>query len=339
MRLQSWMILGFAMSVVAACGGGVSLGDTAGVDAGSDDGGADSASDGSDGAATACASTADCGLPPGYLRKMCSDGSIGGDTGRCLKTARGCEWENRECPPDGCFDGAGALDKSLAKCGVTADCVVVPFQINCCGSMHAAGVNAASKAKVEACAASRAAAFPACGCPTSPTIADDGSSETGFSGVTPSVVCNGSTGLCETSFKGEVCGKTTCKPGSVCCSGLPLPAPTCIDGGGGCPVSERKHKKDITYLSQADRERLSDELLRFPLATYRYKSDGESDRAHLGFIIDDVAPSPAVLPSGERVDMYGYQTMAVATLQVQARELAALRRELDELKAACSAKR
>ena len=54
-----------------------------------------------------------------------------------------------------------------------------------------------------------------------------------------------------------------------------------------------------------------------------------------GFIIDDVVPSPAVQQSGERVDMYGYQTMAVAALQVQARELAALRREVEELKATC----
>jgi hypothetical protein len=104
-----------------------------------------------------------------------------------------------------------------------------------------------------------------------------------------------------------------------------------------CPVSERKHKKDITYLSEADRERLHDQLLRFPLATYRYTSEGEADREHLGFIIDDIAPSPAVQQNGERVDIYGYQTMAVAALQVQARELAALRRELEELKTACGA--
>ena len=86
-------------------------------------------------------------------------------------------------------------------------------------------------------------------------------------------------------------------------------------------------------------ERLNDELQRFPLATYRYTSESESTRTHLGFIIDDVAPSPAVLQSGERVDLYGYQTMTVAALQVQARELAALRQELDELKADCRKKR
>src|SRR5204862_287739 len=79
--------------------------------------------------------------------------------------------------------------------------------------------------------------------------------------------------------------------------------------GGMCPISQRKFKKDITYLSLDDRQRLNDELMSFPLATYRYKTEGESERPHLGFIIDDVAPSNAVAPNGERVDMYGYTTM------------------------------
>ena len=104
-----------------------------------------------------------------------------------------------------------------------------------------------------------------------------------------------------------------------------------------CPISQRQHKKDISYLSETDRQRLNDELMSFRLATYRYKSEAPSEREHLGFIIDDVAPSAAVLQSGERVDMYGYQTMAVAALQVQARELATLRRELDDLKRTCAA--
>jgi hypothetical protein len=132
------------------------------------------------------------------------------------------------------------------------------------------------------------------------------------------------------------CGANVCKKGQTCCSGMPFPTPTCIDGMA-CPISQRQHKKDISYLSETDRQRLNDELMSFRLATYRYKSEPAADREHLGFIIDDVAPSAAVLQNGERVDMYGYQTMAVAALQVQARELAALRRELDELKTTCAA--
>ena len=106
-----------------------------------------------------------------------------------------------------------------------------------------------------------------------------------------------------------------------------------------CPISQRQHKKDISYLSETDRQRLNDELMSFRLATYRYKSEPATDREHLGFIIDDVAPSPAVLQTGERVDMYGYQTMAVAALQTQAIEMVKLRRELDELKSTCAKKR
>ena len=45
------------------------------------------------------------------------------------------------------------------------------------------------------------------------------------------------------------------------------------------------------------------------------------------------SPSAAVAGgNGDQVDLYGYTTMAVATLQVQAREIEALRRELSALR-------
>ena len=53
----------------------------------------------------------------------------------------------------------------------------------------------------------------------------------------------------------------------------------------------------------------------------------------LGFIIDDVGPGPSVAPNGQTVDLYGYTSMAVATLQVQAQEIAELKAELAALKA------
>jgi len=134
------------------------------------------------------------------------------------------------------------------------------------------------------------------------------------------------------------CGSSVCKKDQTCCSGVPFPTPTCVEGTM-CPISQRQHKKDIAYLSEMDRQQLNDELMSFRLATYRYKSEAPADREHLGFIIDDVAPSAAVLQSGERVDMYGYQTMAVAALQTQAAEMAKLRREVEDLKASCAKKR
>ena len=62
------------------------------------------------------------------------------------------------------------------------------------------------------------------------------------------------------------------------------------------------------------------------------KKDGEQGASHLGFIIDDVAPTPSVGASGERVNLYGYTSMAVAALQVQAAQLQTQKAELDALK-------
>ncbi len=132
---------------------------------------------------------------------------------------------------------------------------------------------------------------------------------------------------------GAECGNKVCGREQTCCSGMPFSEPTCIDGTM-CPISQRKFKTDIHYLSGTERARLTEELMAFRLATYRYKAEQPSEREHLGFIIDDVAPSAAVMASGERVDMYGYQTMAVAALQMQAREIAELRSEIASLKRA-----
>jgi hypothetical protein len=137
------------------------------------------------------------------------------------------------------------------------------------------------------------------------------------------------------SFKGGVaCGSTTCMPGETCCSGVPYPSPTCTSGP--CAKSRRAYKKDISYLADDERQRLTDELYGFRLATYHYKAETTSDPTHLGFIIDDVAPSAAVdQRTGDHVDLYGYTTMTVAALQTQAREIAELRREIDALKKTC----
>jgi hypothetical protein len=128
------------------------------------------------------------------------------------------------------------------------------------------------------------------------------------------------------------CGDTTCKKGQQCCTGMPFPKPTCFDGKI-CPISRRSAKKEIVYLSPSDERAVAAELMRYRLASYRYSIEGETDAQHLGFIIDDVAPSPAVEESGERVDLYAYTSMAVATLKVQERRIEALERELADLRA------
>jgi len=83
-------------------------------------------------------------------------------------------------------------------------------------------------------------------------------------------------------------------------------------------------------------KRLRDELMRFRLATYQYK--GAPSERHLGFIIDDIEPSAAVDPGRDMVNLYGYTSMAVAALQSQAREIAALKKEVARLRRASHAR-
>ena len=97
-----------------------------------------------------------------------------------------------------------------------------------------------------------------------------------------------------------------------------------------CPASSASVKRDISYVDQDAAERLHDELMSVKLATYRYKVGDDS--AHLGFIIEDMPPgSPAVLASRDRVDLYGFVSMTVASVQQQQKEIDLLKREVARL--------
>lgn len=141
---------------------------------------------------------------------------------------------------------------------------------------------------------------------------------------------------CTTEKEGDPCtteGQTceivgdTCNANLVCATSDPKDQP------GGCPISLASAKHDIEYLSEADRERIRGEVASMPLATWRYDTEEKGEKEHLGFIIDDQpASSPAVRPSGERVDLYGYTSMAVAAIQAQEKEIDALRQEIEALR-------
>ena len=98
----------------------------------------------------------------------------------------------------------------------------------------------------------------------------------------------------------------------------------------GCPVSSREKKRDIRYLGDEDLAALRDRTLSTRLAQYQYTSGDPSN--HLGFIIEDDPDSPAVSRDRGHVDLYSYTSMAVATLQLQSREIRELRREVKELR-------
>jgi hypothetical protein len=130
----------------------------------------------------------------------------------------------------------------------------------------------------------------------------------------PATTCAAEGTACAT--KGETCGDGTYTCGSVM---------VCDDHDpkkGGCPISSAKFKEGIHYLSDAELARLHDETLDMRLTTYLYSGDGSK---HLGFIVEDQPESMSVDRGHDRVDLYGYLSMVVATLKVQEEEIRALK--------------
>jgi hypothetical protein len=109
------------------------------------------------------------------------------------------------------------------------------------------------------------------------------------------------------------------------------------DSGGACPVSRAKYKHDIHYLTADEVDAVRRATLDLPLATWRYNGADPASRARLGFILDDRPTLPAAALDGEHVDVYGLASMAVATVQAQAREIEALRATQASLEARLAA--
>jgi hypothetical protein len=98
-----------------------------------------------------------------------------------------------------------------------------------------------------------------------------------------------------------------------------------------CPISTRRAKKDIRYLSAEEVNATAAQALRLRLATYEYKAAPFAGRRHLGFILEDSPTVPAVDRDGDMVDLYGYTSMLLATVQAQQRQIDALQEEVETL--------
>jgi hypothetical protein len=135
--------------------------------------------------------------------------------------------------------------------------------------------------------------------------------------------------LCSTEKSGDPCATSgdRCDPKDSC--NRLLQCSTTDVRPGACPISRRETKRDIRYLGVEELRRYHDELLQMRLATWRYKADPARER--LGFIIDDHEQSVAVDAPRDMVDLYSYTSLAVATLQLQAREIADLHARLGKL--------
>ena len=145
-------------------------------------------------------------------------------------------------------------------------------------------------------------------------------------------VCSGWTPSGNPLCTGQVIG-ASCQPsGDLCdpqsgCNAQLLCSDT-NPQAAGCPISLASAKKDIEYLDAEQVQQLAEHALSMPLATWEYAIPNQPPGTHVGFIIDDQPTSPAV--RGERVDLYGYTTLAVATAQAQQAELDAQRRRIEQ---------
>jgi hypothetical protein len=158
-------------------------------------------------------------------------------------------------------------------------------------------------------------------------------------------VCNSYSGpfdgvdLCDSEAAGDPCSPEgqQCDPQNDCNALLLCTDSDPTQQTGGCPISRRKHKQDIRYLSPEQVQSLGTQALDLKLARWRYSWEAEGGPDHVGFIIDDVPGSPAVMADGEHVDLYGYASLAVAAAQSQQAEIALLRAELAALRAEVAA--
>jgi hypothetical protein len=124
---------------------------------------------------------------------------------------------------------------------------------------------------------------------------------------------------------------TTCNPGLGC--GVLLRCTNAPIDKSMCPISSERYKKDINYLTDSDLAKVANNVQKIKLATYYYKDQLPEEQKHLGFIIEDNPKTPAVFMSRDRVDLYGYASMAIAALQVQNRQIQAMEQELESLRA------
>ena len=99
-----------------------------------------------------------------------------------------------------------------------------------------------------------------------------------------------------------------------------------------CPISRASMKREIDYVDREELARLHDELRQIRLATYRYRGDGPAP-TKLGMILEDGPDGPWIDEARGRADLYAYTSLAVAALQVQAEQIAALQREVEALRA------
>lgn len=262
-----------------------------------------------------CTHTCECTIPPG------GTGMAEGGTVSCAAVPQ-CQFQ---CP------NATQNPVDVGGCTHTCECVrrsdLCPTE-PACGSTCPPGTITP---------VDRNGCITSCKCPSADAGSDAGSGGLKLYLTCGDPVCRGYTAgsgqpLCTTEKVGDPCtvDGQRCDPQDSCNALLLCATADPKAGPARCPISRRRYKNDIHYLSPAELARYRDELMAMKLATWRYKQDPSKER--LGFMIDDNEDSAAADAKRDVVDLYGYTSMAVATIQLQARQIEALEREVAALK-------
>src|SRR5262245_54415002 len=72
-----------------------------------------------------------------------------------------------------CTGMSGMFPTFDKTCAVAGDCAIGVHQTNCCGATIALGLTKAEQSRFAAAEAQCVAQYPACGCPATPTVAED----------------------------------------------------------------------------------------------------------------------------------------------------------------------
>ena len=289
-----------------------------------------------------CGEDESCWTCPEDCGDCCGDGACAGGSEDCSTCPADCGvCEGGDPPGTGCGNGVCETAAGETPCSCPTDCPNDPNSCEACECGTSGGscyCDAACTQYGDCCAN----ACQACGqCGTSTTSSSSSGGGTGpyyWMTTCGDPVCGGYVWKADVpSCSGVVPGQSCSQPGVSCdpvnpCNSLLV----CTDTDPkqyGCPKSLARFKRDITYLDEAEVNRLHAELIDMRLASWQYNEEPATAREHVGFIIDDAPTSAAVAADGEHVDLYGYATMAAAALQVQQRRIETMEKELATLRA------